>query len=202
MQMNSTRNSRSGSRIAALAVMLLCSTALFASSTFINGDVPVGTATTFTDTNNGLTAIFSSPADPGAFVTGVSFFSFGWEILSDPGPAGVSNVPLTISFSAPQPGIYMDFGLDGQSGPFDLTAYLGGVQVGSATVMGTVPLGYSFAEGTIRFKGLFDSVVLTSPTTPYFAVANINTVPEPSSLVLLGSALAGVGGILRRKLAK
>ena len=203
MQTKASQHSWSGSRIAALAVMLLCSIALFAQSTFINGDVAVGTATTFADTNNGLTATFSSPADPGAFVTGTSFFSFGWEILSDPGPSAAANVPLTISFSAPQPSIYMDFGLAGVGGPFVLNAFLGGAPVGSTTVMGGVSSGYNFAEGVISFSGTFDSVVLTSPTTPYFAVANINTpLPEPSSLVLLGSALAGVGGLLRRKLAK
>ena len=202
MQMKASQNSRSGSRIAALAVMLLCSIALFAQSTFINGDVAVGTATTFADTNNGLTATFSSPADPGAFVTGVSFFSFGWEILSDPGPAGASNIPLTISFSSPQPGIYMNFGLAGASGPFELDAFLGSAPVGSTTVSGSVPVGYSLAEGTISFSGTFDKVVLTSPTTPYFAIGNITATPEPSSLVLLGTALAGVGGWLRRKLAK
>ena len=202
MQMKASQNSRSGSRIAALAVMLLCSTALFAQGTFINGDVPVGTGTTFADNNHGLTATFSSPADPGAFVTGVSFFSFGWEILSDPGPSAAANVPLTISFSAPQPSIYMDFGLAGVGGPFVLNAFLGGAPVGSTTVMGGVPSGYNFAEGVISFSGTFDSVVLTSPTTPYFAIGNITATPEPSSLVLLGSALAGVGGLLRRKLAK
>ncbi len=187
----------------ALAVLLFFSTALFADSTFINGDVAVGTATTFSDTNNGLTATFSSPADPGGFMTGVTFFSFGWEILADPGPASASNIPLDISFSAPLTSIYMDFGIAGGPGPFRLDAYLGGTWVGSTTVIGGIPAGYNFAEGTIGFSGDFDSVVLTSPTTPYFAVGNISTpIPEPSSLMLLGTALAGVGGILRRKLAK
>jgi len=188
----------------ALAVLLLLSTAAFAEiSTFINGDVPTGTATTFSDTNNGLTATFSSLADPGGFVTGVSFFSFGWEILADPGPASASNIPLDISFSAPVRNIWMDFGIDGQPGPFQLDAYLGGSLVGSTTVIGVIPTGYSFPEGTISFSGRFDSVVLTSSTTPYFAIANVTAnVPEPSSLILLASALAGAGGLLRRKLAK
>ena len=207
MKMISSRNSQLGLRmaaLAALAVLLLCGTALFASSTFIAGELPTGTATTFSDTVNGVTATFSSPADPGAFATTTTFFSFpGWQILSGPGPAGVSGASLDISFSSPQPGVYMNFGLAGQSGPFVLTAYLGGTPVGSTTVYGSTPAGFGNAEGAIGFIGTFDSLVLASPTTPYFAVANITTpVPEPSSLILLGSALAGFGGMVRRKSAK
>jgi len=185
--------------------MLLCGTALFAQSTFINGELPTGTATTFSDTVNGLTATFSSPSDPGSFATTTNFFSFaGWQLLSDPGPAAASNIPLDIAFSAPVTSISMDFGLSDTSGPFELQAYAGSNLVGTAIVDGTVPGGFYFAEGAINYTGVFDSVVLTSSTTQYFGVANITATPapEPSSLMLLGTALAGVGGFLRRKLAK
>lgn len=190
----------------ALAVLLLFSTALFAGDfNFINGDVPFGTTTTFADTNNGMTATFSSPADPGGFITAQNFFSFpGFQILVDPGPAGASNIPLNISFSAPLRDISMNFGIDGQSGPFQLEAFLGGKLVGSTTVNGSVPPGGNFGEGTISFAGDFDSVELISSSTPYFGIANIGAdpVPEPTSLMLLVPALAGVGGVLRRKLKK
>ena len=203
MNINSSRNFQLGRRMAALALLLLCGTALFAQSTFINGELPTGTATTFSDTVNGLTATFSSPADPGGFATTTNFFSFpGWQILAD-GPASPSNIPLRISFSSPQLTISMNYGIADQTGPFELDAYLGGSLVGSSIVNGSVPAGYYFSEGTISFSGEFNSVVLSSTTTPNFAVANINTAtPEPSSLMLLGTAMAGVGGILRRKLAK
>src|SRR3974390_1565832 len=82
----------------ALAVVLMFSTSLFADSTFINGELATGTTTTFSDTVNGLTATFISPADPGGFVTGTNFFSFaGWQILLDPGPASASGIPLVIA---------------------------------------------------------------------------------------------------------
>jgi len=190
----------------ALAVLLCFSTALFAGDfNFINGDVPIGTTTTFQDTNNGMTATFSSPADPGGFATTTNFFSFqGWQILADPGPAGAANIPLTISFSGTLRDISMNFGLDGQSGPLELEAFLGGKLVGTTTVNGAVPPGGYFAEGTISFAGDFDSVELISSDTPYFAIANIGAdpLPEPSSLMLLVPALVGVGGVLRRKLKK
>jgi hypothetical protein len=189
----------------ALAVVLFLSTALFAgTASFITGDVPYGTATQFSDTNNGLTATFSSPADPGGFYTSTTFFSFGPQILVDPGPAGQANIPLDIAFSAPQSNVSMNFAIDGPSGPLQLNAYLGGSLVGSTTVNGAVPPGWSFPEGVISFAGgSFDSLSLSSPDTPYFAVANID-VPEPSAPILLATALAlaGAGLVLRRKLLR
>src|SRR5579884_4224959 len=50
-----------------------------------------GTSTTFTDTNNGISATFSSSADPGGFVIYPSVFeTLTGNVLGDPGPVSVS----------------------------------------------------------------------------------------------------------------
>jgi hypothetical protein len=62
----------------------------------------VGTATQFTDTIGGLSATFSSPADPGGFVVQPTIFqALNGNVLGDPGPVGANNIPLDINFSSP-----------------------------------------------------------------------------------------------------
>ena len=108
-------------------------------------------------------------------------------MLIDPGPANAPNIPLQIAFSSPLDSISMNFGTDG-TGLFDLDAYSGGTLVGSTSLEGT-PL-VSFPEGTISFSGEdFDRVVLTSPSTPFFAIGNVNVTaditPEPTYLLIV-----------------
>jgi hypothetical protein len=167
-----------------------------------NSDL-VGTQTTFTDTNGGISATFSSPLDPGGFVVAPTFFlTLTRNVLLDPGPAGASNIPLMISFSRNLTDIVMSFATDG-TGPITVTAFENGTMVGSSTAIGIIPMGFSFPEGTISFVGAdFNSVVL-SATTPFFAVDNINAtavtpVGEPSSAALAGIAIFGLGLALKR----
>jgi len=178
-----------------VALVLLVSTtcSVSANSIFITGGVPFGTATPFFETNNGITASFSSPADPGGFQTLATFFSFGPEVVIDPGPAGASFISLDIFFSAPITFISMDFATNG-SGPLNLVALLGLGAVGATSATGAIPAGFAFPEGTISFSGLvFDGVRLNSIADPNFAIGNISVVPaavpEPSSWVLLATIL-------------
>lgn len=168
---------------------------------FINGDVPYGTATSFSDTNDGLKATFTSAgflAVPADYVP----TSFGPEVVSD-GPGYGSDIPLVIVFSQPVYSISMNFATDG-SGPFDLTALGHGMVVGTASATGTI-ISSEFPEGTITFTSAssFNGIRLSSPDTPYFAVGNIaadtTPVPEPAFLAIPGILAMA---LLRRRVAR
>ena len=195
-----------GTRIG-LAALLVCvfTPGLFAATVTVFSFESVRTGgTPFTQTVNGLRASFSSDGDPDGFIVG--FF----PILN---PTGLSLVEqcnfcfltLTIDFSAPQTTFLTAFGTTVPRGtssglPFDLTAFNGASEVGSATATGVVPPGgLPLAFGVLNFSGpAFDSVVLTAPTAEAFwiidgvAVIATPTVPEPNSLSLV--AFVGLVG--------
>jgi hypothetical protein len=165
----------------------------------------IGTATTFSDTVSGLTATFSSPADPGGFEVGnpgpfAPPFS-GYSLFDSLLSANATNIALDVAFSSNLSQVSMDFATDG-SGPFDLSAYEGAALVGMATETGSIPTGHIYPQGVITFDGaVFDKLVLTAPSgnTPFFAIDNLDAVPEPISLLLLLTLLAIVAVPLHRK---
>jgi len=178
----------------ALAAVLVCAftPALFAGTIFTFGSG--AGQTPFTLKANGLEASFHSNGDPGGFAVG--FF----PALN---PTGLSLVEcnscalsLTVDFSAPQTSIAMLFGTFLKTGspavPFNLTAFNGTSQVGTATATGVVPPSLPLAFGDISFSGpAFDSVVLSAPAADSFwildglAVSDASTVPEPTSMSTL-----------------
>jgi hypothetical protein len=188
-----------------LAAALVCvfTPGLFADTfTFFSFEGGRTGGTPFTKTVNGLSASFSSDGDPEGFIVG--FF----PILN---PTGLSLLEcnfcfltLTIDFSAPQTAFLTAFGTAVPRGtssglPFDLTAFNGASEVGSATATGVVPPGLPLAFGVLNFSGpAFDRVVLTAPTAEAFwipdgvGVIAATIVPEPSSLSLV--AFAGFVG--------
>ena len=202
-------------RIVALA--LVNSVTLPAAQAVFNFDNDaVSTQTTFTDTSNGLSATFSTPADTasaGGFMIMHSFLSsLTGNILFEPGSSGQSGLPLAIVFSSPLSSISMSFATNSPSGgvPFKLDAFNGSTLVGTISATGTIPPGgFTYPEGVISFSGAtFDNVVLSvAPSdAPDFAIDNITatfmsgpstTCPAPTS-ALFGSAyssqLIGSGG--------
>ncbi len=156
-----------------------------------------GTATGFTDTMGGLSATFSSPADPGGFVIYPSFFqTLTGNVLGDPGPAGLDNLALTVAFSQNLSAITLSFAtFDFASpSPLSLTAYQNSNPVGFISQSGMFLSGFSFPEGQITFSGNAFNKVVISSTAQDFAVDNINlspaaATPEPSALMLSATGL-------------
>jgi len=188
-----------------LAASSLCAAA--SASTIFNFDGDsLGTSTKFTDTVNGLSATFSSDADPGGFVVYTSIFqTLTGNVLGDPGPAGASNLALTVGFSQNLSALTLNFATDdfGSPSPFTLAAYENATLVGSTTSAGNFLSGFTFPEGEIAFAGnAFNRVVISSTATD-FAVDNINVItaaPEPAEFGLIGTALLAVGvPALRRR---
>jgi hypothetical protein len=165
----------------------------------------LGTSTTFTDTSTGISATFSSGADPGGFVIYSSMFeTLTGNVLGDPGPAGLDNLALNVAFSTDLSAITLDFATSDfiVPSPLTLSAYENGNLVGSNTLAGMFLAGFTFPEGEIAFSGAnFNRVAITSTATD-FAVDNIHvataSAPEPSTFLLLGTALVAVGRWRRR----
>ena len=195
-----------------LAVGAISATAKAA--TIFNFDTDnLGTSTTFTDTVNGLSATYSSNADPGGFVIYSSMFeTLTGNVLGDPGPAGQDGLSLDIAFNGELNAIELNFATADFTtpSPLTLTAFQNTQQLGSTTSTGMFLNGFVFPEGEIAFDGAnFNNVVISS-TAPDFAVDNITVVssntgvssvpePDPLSLIGIGSGFLVLGSWTRRR---
>jgi hypothetical protein len=190
-----------------LPMALLCAAANASIVFNFDGD-SLGASTTFTDTVNGLSATFSSSADPGGFVVYPSMFeTLTGNVLGDPGPAFMDNLALDVGFSQNLSAIELDFATSDFISPslFTVTAYENSALVGSASSPGEFLSGFTFPEGEIAFEGgAFNQVVISSAATD-FAVDNITVAPtpEPGTLTMIGAGvlLLGIGSVRRRKTA-
>ena len=112
--------------------------------------------------------------------------------------------PFTMLFSTPQTAV--DFQMAGDGNPFLFQAYLGGSLVDSFTSTVGFPsplLYYGFGNDD------FNSIKITQAgagSGPYWLIGNVQfgvpavaTAPEPSSILLLGIGIVGLGFNVRRR---
>ena len=84
-----------------------------------------------------------------------------------------------------------------------VNVYLNGtalVLAGTQTVAGQAPFTFNGATGNYNFEVIYTSNYL-APAVLQSNIANVAPVPEPSTLMMLGTGLFGLAGAVRRKLS-
>jgi hypothetical protein len=159
------------------------------------------TTTPFTNTVNGLSAIFTGPmventiggtasiCDTDAF-----FATLTRNVLIESFCISRQFGPIGIRFSSDVKTLSFAFVIQGRGGSLTLQAFENATPVGTATFLGSLPDGRPNEEGFATFDGTFNSVILVPGNNFRFGIDNVNaaTVPEPATL----RTIAGTGFLL------
>jgi hypothetical protein len=190
--------------VAALSFALGVNSRPALAQTWTFDDLAHLTPTPFSQAQGGITASFSTLSGPQVFginnpVLGLTTFSGG--ALGSP----TSTSPdLRIGFSQSVSSISFLFALDTNdpSVALTLSTFLGVNPVSSTNYFGSL-LASGFVEGSASSSGSLFDVVVISSTAPNLAIDNlsVSTVPEPTTMLLLGAGLAGIAVVRRRQRA-
>lgn len=186
--------------LSAVLVALATAAPAAAAQTLDFESVPVGTSTRFFADVGGISTLFTSSTAEEFIVMPGFFSTLTGNVLADNGPLQST---LWINFSSPVSGVFMSFATNGP-GIVTLEARIADAWVVGATAEGVVPDGFAFPEGTIGFSSPTDfQAIRLSATSPDFAIDDLRisqavVIPEPSTVLLLGSGLLALGVGARR----
>jgi hypothetical protein len=183
--------------VALVAVLLIGAPTAFATNLLTNGSFEAGSFSSW-NTSCGLCDVVSGPFY--AYTGGQDGDGF-YAIMGDVGSDGTFS--QTFSDTAGQHYIFSFWFASVGDSPSDFSAYWDG---GTALLSLTNPnTGATWSEYSYSVTGTgSDTISFTERDDPgYMALDNVSvspgTTPEPSSLLLLGSGLLTVGGVIRRK---
>jgi hypothetical protein len=187
-----------------------------ADSIFNFEDLALGTQAPFTETNNGVTATFTS-SFPNTFdiETDPSGIGSGQRLIQIDTTTAM-NVSLTVAFGGQQfqsvslPFAILGITADNPAPQLTLQALLNGTAVGSISAPTTTNLpnaGPFYSTGSLSFSpgSAFDSLVLTSSRNGFaiddlsVSTSAVSGVPEPASIALLMFGMAGTLMFVRRR---
>jgi hypothetical protein len=188
--------------VAALAICLCLAPAAFAQNLLTNGSFETGDFTGWTTGGNfGATGVTTGAFYAYSGAEDGNFYAYLGPVGSD---ASLSQTLTTVAGA--QYTISFWFASVGDN-PSDFSVYWDGTQLLSLTNPNT---GSNWTQYTFTGTGTgSDTLTFNFRDDPaYMALDNVSvtenqpTVPEPSSFLLLGTGVLGIGGFVRRKLGR